>query len=126
MTPSLQKKDKQNHFSRSWSSAFTDDDPDAVTDLFHQRQQQFAYVRKTEVAVQYGGEALSHEEMPASLLVTSESHASLSLFGDHEQGQLVQPRSVAGSRALEARVERCLEGMGRHLGHNVTHTGVYP
>ena len=51
-----------------------------MTDLFHQRQQQSAYVRKSEVAVQYGGEALSHEEMPAALLlVTSESHASLSL-----------------------------------------------
>ena len=33
----------------------------------------------------------------------------------HEQQQLLEPRSVAGSLALEARVEQCLEGMGRLL-----------
>ena len=62
----LTKKDLQDQLSRSWSSAFTDDDSDAVTDLFHQRQQQFVYVRNCEVAVQYGGEALIHDEMPAA------------------------------------------------------------
>ena len=48
------------------------------------------------------------------------------LSSDHEQLQLLQLRSVAGSRALEARMERCQEGMGRLFGYQVTRFGVYP
>ena len=78
--PSFQNKRQTASLVPFLEQCFADDDSDAVTDLFHQRQQQFVYVRNCAVLVQNGGEALSHEEMPAVFfLVTSESHASLSL-----------------------------------------------
>ena len=49
----------------------------------------------------------------------------LCLLSGHEEGQFLEPRSVAGSRALEARLERCLIVMGQLLSH-VALSGAHP
>ena len=50
----------------------------------------------------------------------------LPFTSDREQQQLLQSRPVARNRALGARMERCLEVMGRLLGNNITDFGDRP
>ena len=50
------KKNRQNHCSRFLSSAFTDDDWDAVTHCVDPKKQPCDSTRNSHVTVQYGGD----------------------------------------------------------------------
>ena len=52
------------------------------------------------------------------------AHVCLLLSGDHEE--LFQSRPVAGSRSVEARMERRLEEMGRFYDYRTMHIGADP
>ena len=62
-------RDWRNHCSRTLSSAFTNDDWDAVTHCFDPRQQQFVFMRSCHVTVQYGGDTpvVSHGTLRVGL-----------------------------------------------------------
>ena len=59
--------------------------------------------------------ALIHDDLLAAFSLEDLSSARLPFSSDHEQQELLQSRPVAGSLALEARMERFAEGMGRLL-----------